>query len=152
MLIRNMTEAECLDLLARGRLGHLGCVHLNQPYVVPIYFAYEGRCLYAFTTLGQKIEWMRYNPLVCVEVDEVEGPERWKSVIAFGRFEELASLPDWKDPSLHALELLNKHAGWWKPGTATAFDRDPAEPLTPIFYRIPIDRVSGRWATPHTAG
>lgn len=39
MLIHRMTKAECLDLLARSRLGRLGCAHQNQPYVVPIYFA-----------------------------------------------------------------------------------------------------------------
>ena len=27
-------------------------------------------CLYGFTTPGQKVEWMRANPLVCVEVKQ----------------------------------------------------------------------------------
>src|SRR5262245_54151651 len=72
MLVQEMTEAECLNTLARTRLGRLACAHQNQPYIVPIYFAYEQPYLYAFTTPGQKVEWMRYNPLVCLEVDEVE--------------------------------------------------------------------------------
>jgi nitroimidazol reductase NimA-like FMN-containing flavoprotein (pyridoxamine 5'-phosphate oxidase superfamily) len=66
MLIQEMTEAECITILARARLGRLACAHQNQPYVVPIYFAYEQPYAYAFTTPGQKVEWMRYNPLVCL--------------------------------------------------------------------------------------
>jgi hypothetical protein len=41
MIVREMTEAECLTTLARTRLGRLACAHENQPYVVPIYFVYE---------------------------------------------------------------------------------------------------------------
>ena len=36
---------------------------------------------------------MRANPLVCVEVDEVAAYDRWVSVIAFGRYEELPKPP-----------------------------------------------------------
>lgn len=148
MFIEKMTEAECLGTLARTRLGRLACAHQNQPYIVPIYFAYEQPYLYALTTPGQKIEWMRYNPLVCLEVDEVVDAEHWTSVVVFGQYEELRDLPEWKDPSLHALVLLNKNAGWWEPGCASSRLRDPAQPLEPVLYRIRIDRISGRRATP----
>jgi len=148
MIIQKMTEAECLSILTRTRVGRLACAHVNQPYIVPIYFAYEQPYLYAFTTPGQKIEWMRYNPLVCLEVDEVEDNEHWTSVVIFGRYEDLREMPIWKDPSLHALELLNKNAGWWEPGCASAAERDSAQPLIPVFYRIRIDRISGRRAMP----
>lgn len=148
MFIQKMTEAECLSTLARARLGRLACAHQNQPYIVPIYFAYEQPYLYAFTKAGQKIEWMRYNPLVCLEVDEVVDEEHWTSIVIFGHYEELRDLPDRQDPSLHALVLLNKNAGWWEPGCASAAYRDPAQSLIPVFYRIRIDRISGRRATP----
>jgi hypothetical protein len=38
---------------------------------VPIYFAYEPDHLNSFAAVGKKIEWMRANPKVCVELDEV---------------------------------------------------------------------------------
>src|ERR1700737_3319129 len=66
-----------LDLLARTHLGRLACAQGSQPYVVPFYFAYNNNSLYSFTTVGQKIDWMRANPLVCVEADEVVSPEEW---------------------------------------------------------------------------
>ena len=147
MLIQEMTQDDCLSALARARLGRLACAHQNQPYVVPIYFVYEEPYLYGFTTPGQKVEWMRYNPLVCLEVDEVDDSEHWTSVVILGRYEELQEAREWEHQSLRALELLNKHAGWWEPGCASSAHRDPAQPLTPVFYRIRIARITGRRAT-----
>ncbi|MEO7331327.1 MAG: pyridoxamine 5'-phosphate oxidase family protein [Minicystis sp.] len=95
MVIREMSREECLRMLAGARLVRLACAHENQPYVVPIYVAYDeaSGCLYGFTTPGQKVEWMRANPLVCVEVDEIAAADQWVSVIAIGRYEELPETP-----------------------------------------------------------
>jgi hypothetical protein len=89
MLIQKMTRSECLGTLAGARLGRLACAQGDQPYAVPFYFVYHEPYLYGFTTPGQKTEWMRANPHVCVELDEVDDAEQWMSVILFGRYEEL---------------------------------------------------------------
>ena len=109
MAIREMSREECLRVLAGARLARLACAHEGQPYVVPVYLAYHAppggeACLYGFTTLGQKIEWMRANPLVCVEVDEVAAYDQWVSVIALGRYEELPETPGGDDERLRAQE------------------------------------------------
>ena len=78
--------------MARLGFGRLACAHQNQPYIVPIYFAYEPDHLYGFATLGRKVEWMRSNPLVCVQVDDVISHFRWSSVIVLGRYEELPDI------------------------------------------------------------
>jgi uncharacterized protein len=88
MNIREMSKEESLRVLAGAKLARLACAHENQPYVVPVYHEASG-CLYGFTTPGQKIEWMRANPLVCVEVDEVAAYDQWVSVVVIGRYEEL---------------------------------------------------------------
>jgi nitroimidazol reductase NimA-like FMN-containing flavoprotein (pyridoxamine 5'-phosphate oxidase superfamily) len=148
MFIHEISESDCFKALARARLGRLGCAHHNQPYVVPIYFSYEGSYLYGFTTLGQKVEWMRSNPLVCVELDEMENSDQWTSILIFGRYEELPDTPEGKLARLHAHGLLQEHGSWWEPGFASHTRRKPDQPLTPIFYRIRIDRITGRRATP----
>src|SRR5271157_1510903 len=98
MVIREIGREECLLALTEARFVRLACAHENQPYVVPVYLAYDeaSGCLYGFTTPGQKVEWMRANPLVCVEVDKIAADDRWVSIIAFGRYEELpeASVSD----------------------------------------------------------
>jgi hypothetical protein len=42
-------------VLARAHLGRLACAHKTQPYIVPVYFAYDDGYLYGFSTVGQKI-------------------------------------------------------------------------------------------------
>ena len=106
MVIREMSREECLRVLAGARLARLACAHENQPYVVPVYLAYHeaSGCLYGFTTPGQKVEWMRANPLVCVEVDEIAAYDQWVSVIAIGRYEELPETPGSDGARLRAPE------------------------------------------------
>ena len=94
MLIREMNAQECRDLLARLGTGRLGCARNNQPYVVPVYFAYEPDRLYGFSTAGQKIEWMRENPLVCVEADEVHSHNQWASVIVSAAMKSCRTSPN----------------------------------------------------------
>jgi uncharacterized protein len=111
MVIREMSREECLRVLAGTRLARVGCSHADQPYVVPVSLAYsesEGGepCLYGVTTPGQKVEWMRANPLVCVEVDQVTSNDQWVSVIVFGRYEELPDTSGNDDERLRAQERL----------------------------------------------
>ena len=70
MLIKEISSKECFDTLSCATVGRLGCSFNDQPYVVPIYFAYEADWIYVFSTFGKKIEWMRANPKVCVEIEE----------------------------------------------------------------------------------
>jgi len=66
MKIVPIPEADCIELLQRVTIGRLGSSQKDQPYVVPICFSYipEKKCLYLFSTVGQKIKWMRKNPKV----------------------------------------------------------------------------------------
>ena len=155
MATHPMSRSECLRMLAAARLVRVACAHDNQPYVIPVYVAYheppEGDpCLYGFTIPGQKLDWMRANPRVCVEVDEVEAVNRWKSVIAIGRFEELPETSR-QDERMQAYQLLQTQTRWWQPGYS-AFEARPhpdaKEPYTPIYYKIRLDLVTGHENTP----
>ena len=99
MKISEMRREECLRLLSGVKLCRLGCSRENQPYVVPVYLAYDeySGYLFGFTTPGQKIEWMRANPLVCVETDEIAAHDRWESVVAFGVYQELPQSQEQQD-------------------------------------------------------
>jgi hypothetical protein len=48
----------------------------DRPYVVPVGIADEENDIYVFSTTGQKIKWMRSNPQVCVQVDEIRSSVR----------------------------------------------------------------------------
>ena len=134
--------------MTRNVFGRLGCASDNQPYVVPIYFAYEPYQLYGFATFGRKIEWMRKNPKVCVEVDEVVDHYQWTSVVATGRYQELPNTPEFDTERLNALTALQKHLLWWQ--TALAAQQLPtrSESPEPLFYCIYIDSITGVRAAP----
>lgn len=149
MLIRELGRQESLDLLARSRLGRLACARGAIPYIVPLYFAYDDEYLYSFSTFGQKIEWMRDNPNVCVEVDEVANPQQWVSVVIFGQFEEMPDLPEWHDAREYAHKrLLERNSIWWEPGYARTIVDGTERQLAPCFYRIHIEQITGHRATP----
>ena len=147
MIIRELTRQASLDLLTRIRLGRLACAKANQPYIFPISFAYHENSLYCASTIGQKIEWMRENPLVAVAADEIHSDQQWESVIVSGRYEEFADTPQTRDMRQLAWSLLKKHKLWWEPGFAETVLGDAKRPMVPLYFRIHIGTISGRRAT-----
>ncbi len=147
MLIQEMVEQECEELLGRARLWRLACARDNQPYIVPVYLGSTPGSLYGFATMGQKIEWMRLNPLVCLETDEVRSQTDWASVLVLGRYEEFHDTAKYAEQRQQAQAALEKaNPLWWKVGleagqTRQRFDRDHA-----IFFCIHIDQITGRKA------
>jgi nitroimidazol reductase NimA-like FMN-containing flavoprotein (pyridoxamine 5'-phosphate oxidase superfamily) len=145
MVIQEMTEQECYAMLATARVARLACARSNQPYIVPLHVNLKGSTLYGYTTLGQKVEWMRLNPRVCLEADDVVDDEHWASVIVFGYYEELPNTPEHEGARAIAQELFQRRPAWWEPAGAPVGARDPR---APIVFRIQISRVSGRRGTP----
>jgi len=148
MVIREMSKEECLRVLGGARLARLACAHENQPYIVPVYLAYDGAsgCLYGFTTMGEKVETMRTNPLVCVEVDEIAEYDQWLSVIAIGRYEELPQTPECDDERLRAWQDLKTQPMWWEPGSMACVARahsNSTAPSSGVYYRIRIEHLTG---------
>ena len=89
-----MTRDEMERLLARGWYGHLGCARDGHPYVVPMCYAYDAPDLYFFTTEGTKTEFIAANHEVCFQVEEIVGPDDWRSVMLTGRAELLTEASD----------------------------------------------------------
>jgi uncharacterized protein len=145
MVIQEMTEQECRAMLARRSVARLACARTNQPYIVPTHVDFDGEFLYGFATLGQKIEWMRQNPLVCLEIDEVITDGQWASIVVFGQYEELPNTPEYEGPRGVAERLFQRHPAWWEPASSPPSTH---EPRTPIVFRIRIGRVTGRRAGP----
>jgi len=144
MIVTEMDLPECMALVQASRLGRLACALDGQPYVVPFNYAADGRDLYSFSLTGKKVEWMRQNPKVCVQIDHLAGRE-WRSVVIYGRFEELPDEPGWKAQREHAWSLLSREVEWWAPGAFKPAGQGPAPHL---FYRIVTGEVTGRRALP----
>ena len=144
MLIQSMTGVASLELLERATLGRVACTHEGQPYITPMSVTYDANSLYSFSTLGQKITWMRANPHVCVEVEELVSPQDWATVIVIGRYQELTT----EKERTYAHDLLERRPAWWEPGYSRTVMEGKERPLKPVYFRILIDQITGHRGIP----
>jgi uncharacterized protein len=143
MRIIAISQHECSELLKRVSVGRLACSLDNQPYVVPVRFSYEPDCIYIFSTVGKKIKWMRQNPKVCLQADEIENSSNWLSVIVTGTYLEL-SVPQYHTAQQeHARKQLAQCSEWWRIPLAKTRDRSLVSSIETVFFRIDIKSVSG---------
>ena len=103
-MLSKLTDTEIEELLGRQVVGRLGCHADGKTYVIPISYAYDGKYIYCHTEEGMKIDFMRKNPDICLQVDNIDNLAHWQSVILWGKFEELTE----KHERNLALETLTK--------------------------------------------
>jgi nitroimidazol reductase NimA-like FMN-containing flavoprotein (pyridoxamine 5'-phosphate oxidase superfamily) len=139
-----MSQAECCELLKRAQLGRLAVSRQDQPYVVPIAFSFdpERNCLYLFSTLGKKIEWMRENPKVSFQADEIAYRSNWSSVVLNGTYLELRD-PQHATEKQHARQCLSQHRQWWLLPMEERRGEVPDLDIDPIFFRVDIASMTG---------
>jgi uncharacterized protein len=144
MTVRELSIEQCRDMLARSSIGRLGCARDDQPYIVPVSFTFDqaDHSIYSFSTLGQKVDWMRGNPKVCLEVDDIINQFNWMTVVVFGHYQEIGQSAEQSDVRRRVYELLQQRRSWWLPGAAKM--APDTEHHVPIVYRIRIEQMTGR--------
>jgi uncharacterized protein len=83
--IDEMGQAEIHDLLHKVGYGHLGFIHAGKPCVMPMHYYLENSDIYLFTTVGMKTHDLDADPDICLQVEELNGAEHWRSVIVMGQ-------------------------------------------------------------------
>lgn len=145
-MLGELTHDEIDDVLNRGTVGRIGCHAAGRTYVVPVTYVYDGEDIYGHTADGMKVRMMRENPHICFEVDEAEDLANWKSVIAWGNYEELEG-----EEAIQAMQLLVTRLARKMPvvagaaplpmtGHGTVLTGKPA-----IIYRINLKEKTGRF-------
>lgn len=93
---REVTDPAIIDrILSTQSLMHLAMSQNNIPFLVPVYYAWNGKSLYFHSApTGSKIDILRENPEVCFEISDVRGvipaddacdfEARHQTVIGFG--------------------------------------------------------------------
>ena len=120
MIIHELSPADCADVCPGPTWPAARLLPHEPAYVVPVSFAYDPRqvCLLLFSAVGRKVEWMRENPNVCLEIEDLEDRFHWTTVVVFGRYDELGDGPEDSEIRLRALHLFNDRSRWWLPGAA----------------------------------
>ncbi len=128
-------------------VGRIGCHAYDKTYVVPVTYAYDGTYIYGHTSEGLKIDMMRENPKVCFQVDVMENMSNWRSVIAWGKFEELKTL----DQREKGVKILRDTVMPVMTGDTTIKNamRDShqksTEAMLGVVYRIELTEKTGRY-------
>jgi nitroimidazol reductase NimA-like FMN-containing flavoprotein (pyridoxamine 5'-phosphate oxidase superfamily) len=81
--VNDLGPEECRAVLDEGRVAHIAVVSEGEPYVTPMSYVMRGEDFVFRTITGRRIEALRANPRVCVEVT-IDGPEGWRSVLFWG--------------------------------------------------------------------
>ena len=103
---RRLDKTEIVEFLRKGFWGVLALSVGDEPYGVPIIYAYDDDgTFYIANGPGKQIEMTQKNPNVTLTVVELEDyGKKWRSVIVYGKVELVDSLPE----KLHAFNALRK--------------------------------------------
>lgn len=132
------------------KTGRYGYIKRNdEPYVLPITYVYKDGFIYSYTQEGHKINAMRKNPRICVQVERVESGIEWESVVCWGQFEEVTMPESMEEIKLllaeeHGKILLQDGKEPVSPMVEDLHKKRSGEIETSVIYRMRPDRMTGR--------
>lgn len=146
-MIGTLNEQQIDSLLRSELVGRLGCHAHGTTYVVPVFYYYDGECIYGYTKEGLKTKITKENPSVCFQVDRIENLANWQSVIIQGEFQVLKG-----SEVEQAQQFLTNRMLPFKTGESSLpkFSMEKLPSLTKPFtqfitYRIQIREKYGRF-------
>ena len=147
-MLGELTAPQIEELLRTEVIARIGCLSDGRVYVVPVTYVYDGTYVWGHAMDGAKLRAMRADPHVCVEVEHVDDMSNWRSVIAWGTFEECDGA-DWDTGLALLVERIMP--------LLTFPPNSPPPDLSALrrgsVYRIRLDRKTGRFEkVPGTKG
>lgn len=146
-MLGELSDERCENILSSQVLGRLGCTDGKDPYITPVTYAYDGKYIYGQTNEGKKLHILRRNPSVCFEVDMMTDMRNWKSVIVYGKFEELKG----KEAENAREILFGRVFSLMTSSTVHSHEHETTAQLDDtarvkyVMYRIKIREVTGRY-------
>lgn len=145
--MEDLRPKECIDLLNNNYIGHLAYISEGKPFTVPITYYYDQKdSILAYASEGHKIDAMRKNTAVSLQVEEINGVKDWISILVHGEFKEITGA--------NAKFLLHEFADGVKaiihkkenlmPQYISEFTSDVYSRGITIVYRIKITKMTGK--------
>jgi nitroimidazol reductase NimA-like FMN-containing flavoprotein (pyridoxamine 5'-phosphate oxidase superfamily) len=147
-MLGELTPEQINAVLFGEVVGRIGCHRDGRTYIVPITYVFDGDAIYAHSAEGLKIRMMRAHPQVCFQVDQRENLANWRSVIAWGVYEELHG-----KQALDALQILvarllpvvTSETLGLADNLALATSTPVADAPKTVIYRIRLTERTGRF-------
>ena len=136
-----LSAAECEALLQRNHIGRLAFRRAERVDIAPISYVARDGWLFLRSAYGARLEAITRDPFVAFEVDEIEGPFEWRSVVAYGTVYllPLDGSPIEQREARRAVEALRSIM-------PDAFSSKDPVPERQIIYGLHITELSGRMA------
>lgn len=143
---REITDRAEIDaVIGSARVMRIAMVDGDRPFLVPVFYGYDGRALYFHSALkGSKIEILRRNPAICFEIGVEHGviedekacdfEARHRTVIGHGR----AVFVDDEAERVRALDLIVAKL------TERRFEYPAANLAVTAVLRIDVELLKGK--------
>jgi nitroimidazol reductase NimA-like FMN-containing flavoprotein (pyridoxamine 5'-phosphate oxidase superfamily) len=142
-VFRDLDEGESRALLGRQHIGRLAFLSDGRVELCPVSYVMDGAWLVFRTGPGTKLSALARNPYVAFQVDEVQGPLAWQSVVARGTVYPFsdAATPTQRARRDRGAQLVQRLV------PAAFTDSDPT-PERQTILGIHVDSMTGRAAEP----
>lgn len=135
-----LSPMEIEILLHSESVGRIGCHSNGRTYVVPTVYAYDGTAVYCLSGEGMKLDMLRSNPSACFEVETTKSAGNWRSVIAWGQFEELAG-----DDAERGVKLVRERITNSRQSQDDGGQADDRPSPSAVAYRLILEERTGRF-------
>ena len=147
-MILKLGKSKCRTLLSNNYIGHLAYIYKNRPFVIPVTYYYDDstNALFGYSGDGHKINALRINNAVSLEVADIESVNTWKSVSVQGAFYELEGST--AKINLHKFSEGVKRVVRIKEGRDLKYLSEFSSKIykegPPIVFKIDIEELTGR--------
>lgn len=147
-MTKELEKSGCLEVLNNNYLGRLAYIHGKSPFVVPITFFHdeEEEQILSYSSEGFKLDAMRKNADVALQVDDIQSIQNWRSVLVHGIFEELAgsNAKQYLRKFSQGVQETIVNSNGMHPKFIQDFTSRLQKGRIPIVYRIQISNMTGK--------
>ena len=141
-----LTAKEVEAMLRRNSVGRIAFSFRDSVDIRPIHYVWKKGWLFGRTSPGDKLVTLRHNQWVAFEVDEIDGPFDWSSVVVRGTFYRLSLEGSVHDARLYRRAVRAIHAI-----SSKAFTKADPVPFRSVLFGIAIDKATGRFSSTRSA-
>ena len=146
--MENLSKSEIITLLKDNYIGHLSYIAQGRPFTIPITYFYDlgSNAIISYSAEGHKMEAMRKNGAVSLEVEEIVSNSNWQSVLAHGTFDELhgSDAKYYLHQFTKGVKNIIKQKEQTLPEFISEFSSKSSSKKIPVVYRIKILEITGR--------
>ena len=137
--VESISVDRAVQILREEFVAHVGVVTGDGPYVTPISYVYSGNDIAFRTRAGSRLDAMRADPRVCLEVSRYEPSSgAWESVIVRGLAREV-------DDPQRVQDIVSAILRKYREAFAELLGRGGAVPMgDEVVVSVAVDEITGR--------